>query len=435
MTKTSKWLRNMYGSVKSLGRQTGRYRKVWRNFVRYRRDFPAPGRPLRKITRTSVHASQARNICVDGVFLGREYLGSGINRYLLNLLRELETITAGTSHRMQILVESVESVGQDGLIQRAGFELVPCALMHSRRIWHPLMLGETARRLNSDVVFMPSPGAIGFKPVKLAVTIHDLIPLLFADELGAQGWRQMQRQYLSALRKADLIVTDSEYSKTDMVARFGFPAERIVVARLGLDSKMFRPMPANERLHRLLSRYGIYRSYLLHVGYWQPRKNLERLVRAYDLLRHRAPDFSFQLVLCGRRHLSDCLDRLVNELSLDGSVVLTGPVSDDDLTMLYQGASGFAMPSLYEGFGLPPLEAMACGVPVMSSDRSSLPEVVGDAALYFNPESVEEIAAAMERLCGDSALREQLVKRGLERVKQFSWEECARATLAALESL
>jgi glycosyltransferase involved in cell wall biosynthesis len=372
---------------------------------------------------------------VDGSFLAPDLFGCGINRYLVSLLREWERITAGTPMRTQVLIDSTESIERTGIVQRPGFEMVPCSLMQSRRIWQRLMLMETAQRLNSDLVFMPVPGTVYFKRAKLVITIHDLIPLVFPNEIPGREWRRLQNGYTDALRKADLILTDSHYSKADMIARFGLPAEKVVVAHLGFDSQVFKPARSAGPDPRLGSRYGISREYLLHVGYWQPRKNLERLVRAYRLLRDRRPDFSTQLVLCGRRDAGSELDELARQPALQGDVILTGSVPDADLAALYQNAAGFAMPSLYEGFGLPPLEAMACGIPVMSSDRSSLPEVLGDAAIYFNPESVEDIASALERLCSDSDLRTQLVRRGLERVKQFSWENCARVTLAALQSV
>jgi glycosyltransferase involved in cell wall biosynthesis len=186
----------------------------------------------------------------------------------------------------------------------------------------------------------------------------------------------------------------------------------------------------------MLPRYGINRPYILHVGNMEPRKNVVRLVKAYGALLKRRRQLDLQLLLCGGQNWG-CkeLNRMLHEPGLQGCVILAGMVPNCDLPLLYRGAAGFAMPSLYEGFGLPVLEAMASGIPVMSSNRSSLPEVAGDAALYFDPESVEDMSLAMERLVTDAALRQQLVARGNERVKQFSWEACARATLTALSSL
>ena len=385
-----------------------------------------------------------------------------MNRYCVNLLRHWQEMTAGMPLRTHLMVDSPDTGERHGLRGRAGFDLMPCPALRSkngwdgsrlaaaaRRLgvdtflmpgrggWDRLRFMEAARRLKPDLLFMPSPERVYFKSAKLAVVIHDLIPLIFPGESGKRlgGW--WRGNFLSCLRKADLIITSSEYSKGDMTVRFGVPESKVAVIPLGFDSRLFNPAPAGQSSGKgLLAGYGIDRPYLIHVGAWQPRKNLDRLIRAFRLLERGRSDQSFQLVLCGMRHpAADKLDELVRSLALDGRVILTGLVPDSDLAELYRGAIAFVMPSLYEGFGLPVLEAMACGVPVISSDRSSLPEVMGDAAVYFDPESEEDIATAAERVTSDTALRGELIQRGLARVKQFSWEACTRATLGALRSM
>lgn len=300
------------------------------------------------------------------------------------------------------------------------------------------MVTLTARRLAAHALFLPAPMPIHFKRVPLAVTVHDIIPLVLR---GAYSRRNedllLRHSYASSLRSADVVFTDSEHSKADILSHCKMPEARVVVAYPGLDASMFRPGrvdPTDER--NILTRYGIDQPYVLHVGHVQPYKNIERLVRAFRQLKQRREDLSLQLVLCGTfSPRSQDLFQALQDPTLRKDVVLTGMVSDQDLAVLYRAAACFAMPSLYEGFGLPVLEAMASGIPVMSSNRTSLPEVGGDAVLYFNPQSEEEISEAMERLLCDSALREQLVKSGCERISQFSWEGCARTTLEALKAL
>ena len=294
-----------------------------------------------------------------------------------------------------------------------------------------------AKRLRPDVLFLPFPFPIACKLVRLAIMVHDVIPLLPQFRQPSLRSRLFRRSFSSSLNQADLILTDSEHSKADMVSVCGIQPERIVVTHLGFDPDTYKATPLDdaERKSTLL-RYGINRPYVLHVGNMEPRKNVVRLVKAYSALLERRQHLALQLLLCGGQNWGcEELNRMLLEPTLQGRVILTGMVPNHDLSVLYRGAAGFAMPSLYEGFGLPILEAMASGIPVMSSNRSSLPEVAGDAALYFDPESVEDMSVAMERLLADEALRQELVGRGKERVKQFSWEACARATLTALRSL
>jgi alpha-1,3-rhamnosyl/mannosyltransferase len=267
--------------------------------------------------------------------------------------------------------------------------------------------------------------------------VHDVITLLPGFRRHSFRSILFRHSYSSSLRHADLILTNSEHSKADMVSVCGIAPERILVIYLGFDRDLYQSSLIDAREKgRVLGRYGIDHPYILWVGKMEPRKNLVGLVQAYGLSRKRRKDLPLQLVLCGGQSWGcENLDRLLTDPAYRGQVIRTGVVPNSDLSVLYRAAVGFAMPSLYEGFGLPILEAMASGVPVMSSSRSSLPEIAGNAALYFDPESVQEMSMAMERLLTDGALREQLVARGRERVKQFSWEACAKATLAALRSL
>jgi len=382
--------------------------------------------------------TMAETICIDGLMLSRRFVGTGINRYLVNLLRQVGRIAAGENHwGLRILVPSLSEFEDSSWTRARCFELVPCPAMRFHRAWKYGLVNSVIAGMNSEALFIPLPVSVYFKPKRLAITIHDVIPLLFPERHRSMVGKVFLHTYLSSMHKADLILTDSEHSKTDMASRFGVPADKIVVTYLGFDSDLFKPdsIDASES-RELLKRYKINRPYVLHVGRGDPRKNLATLVRAYQLLISRRTDLDFQLVLSGPLGWGyESLLRLLKEPAFQGRGILTGAVSDAELAVLYRHAACFAMPSLYEGFGLPVLEAMASGVPAISSNRSSLPEVAGDAALYFDPESVEEMTVAMERILTDSTLRERLIKKGLDRAKQFSWEACARTTLTALKDL
>jgi glycosyltransferase involved in cell wall biosynthesis len=208
------------------------------------------------------------------------------------------------------------------------------------------------------------------------------------------------------------------------------------VAHLGIDPAL-RPVREAELVAPVLDRYGVTVPYLLYVGTIQPRKNLERLIDAFARLVQAKKDMpGLQLVLAGRRGwLSDGILARAREVGLDDQVVFTGYVREEDLGALYSAAGLFVMPSLYEGFCMPVLEAMAVGTPVVSSNASSLPEVVGDAALLFDPRDIDAMASAMGRGLLDDGLRQELVARGCERAKSYTWERCARTVLAVLEAV
>jgi glycosyltransferase involved in cell wall biosynthesis len=381
----------------------------------------------------------AATIWVDGLFLTRHFAGTGKNRYLANLLLEMEKLTrVRETPTIRILLPSKEEIARSGLPGRRGFELVKCSPMRFRRVWRRGgSVPAASLFLRNDTLFLPEPSLILTKPKSLAVTIHDVYVLLRPQEFRSARGLLERLATSSALRHADLILTVSEHSKEDICRFFRVPEEKIVVAHLGLDSNRFRAAPVAPReREEVLKRYDIVEPYLLYVGAIEQKKNLARLANAYDLMRRRHKNFRLQLVLCGRpgQGYQELL-KLFRRPDLPGLVTLTGFVPDDDLAVIYRGAFGFCMPSLYEGFGLPLLEALASGIPSMSSNTSSLPEIGGDAAIYFNPLSEEEMAAALERLVGDSELRETLSGRGVERAKSFTWESCARTTLTALERL
>jgi len=193
----------------------------------------------------------------------------------------------------------------------------------------------------------------------------------------------------------------------------------------------YRPMSL-ESVDPALKRYVIERPYILYVGSLEKRKNLPRLLEAYAYLRETLPGWKL-VIVGGRKWKSDPIYKAVQRLGLEPHVIFTGFVAEEDLPALYNGADLFVFPSLYEGFGLPVLEAMACGTPVVTSNTSSLPEVAGEAALLVAPTDVKAIAAAMQRVLSEPDLAAELRRRGLERASQFSWERTARETLAVYE--
>lgn len=269
---------------------------------------------------------------------------------------------------------------------------------------------------------------------KRVVTVFDLTFLLFPQYHPRLRVMIFKNFFSKSLELADRIIAISENTKRDLMHLMQVPEEKIVVTPLAA-SEIFKPVVVQEA-SRILSRYGItFRDYLLYVGTIEPRKNLFRLLKAFEIFcssHSTAP----LLVLVGRTGwLSGDFYRALESSPWKKNIRLLGYVPEMDLPALYSGALAFVYPSLYEGFGLPPLEAMMCGTPVITSNNSSLPEVTGDAALLVNPLEVEEIAEALMRIGRDYSLREEMRKKGLERAKLFTWGETAKKTLGVYESV
>jgi glycosyltransferase involved in cell wall biosynthesis len=261
------------------------------------------------------------------------------------------------------------------------------------------------------------------------ITVHDLTFLHYPEFLTAESRRYYNGQIRAAVRRADAILADSRATRDDLVALLGVPEGEITVIHLAPDAG-FAPQPP-EAVRAARQRHGLPGEYLLFVGTLEPRKNVDGLLRALALLPQAPP-----LVLAGRSGwLFDATRALIAELELGGRVHLLEDFPSGDLPALYSGAAALVLPSHYEGFGLPALEAMACGTPVVIADRASLPEIAGEAALRVQPNDPASIAQAVERVLTDTACRETLRSRGLARAQEFSWRRTAEETLAVYRRL
>jgi glycosyltransferase involved in cell wall biosynthesis len=315
----------------------------------------------------------------------------------------------------------------------------PANVRWCRSLRYPLIMGlpRAVPRLvpveqvvgDCDVFHATAYAAPRTRTVPVVLSVHDLALMRF-PELGGATLAGVVERTRRAVGEARLILASSDATRRDLIELAAAPAERVRVVHLGCDAS-FHPLPVEAARAVVRQRYGVDAPYLLHLGTLEPRKNLARLVRAYARLRGELRDPP-SLVLAGERGWKcDDVFRLVDELNLRAQVRFTGRVDDADLPVLFNAAAVFVYPSLYEGFGLPPLEAMACGVPVVCSNVASLPEVVGDAALLVDPLDEEGLTAALRRVLEEPALRADLRQRGLERARRFSWQRCAEATLAA----
>jgi len=280
-------------------------------------------------------------------------------------------------------------------------------------------------------LFVPSHVVPLYHPRRTVVTIHDLGYLFYP-----QAHTRLSRLYLHlstifSVRAARRVIAISEATRRDLITHYKVPPRKIKVVHHGRDP-IFSPVTDPATIEQVRARYGLRSPYCIHVGTLQPRKNLEMLVRAWHRLRN-VMDHPPQLLLAGKRGwLYDTLLSLIKEHDLSNYVTIADYVQRDDLPALYSGALAMVFPSLYEGFGLPPLEAMSCGTPVIASTASSIPEVVGDAGILLDPNDTRAWFRTVQRLTQDPALRQALSNKGLARASQFTWQRCARETLALL---
>jgi glycosyltransferase involved in cell wall biosynthesis len=264
-------------------------------------------------------------------------------------------------------------------------------------------------------------------------TLHDIAYLLFPQYHLLQNRIYLALMMPRFLARADRIIAVSENTRRDALRFYRLDPAKIDMIPEGVEPH-FRPETNPDRLVALRTRYALPARFLLYIGTIEPRKNLPTLLEAYRTLRDWGCEF--RLVIVGKKGwLCKGFFHRLRELGLEGEVIFPGYIPDDDLPALYSAAEAFVFPSLYEGFGLPPLEAMACGTPVVCSNASSLPEVVGDAGLLVAPDDVSGLAAAVERVLADPSLRAELSARGRERAARFTWHETARRTLEVYQGL
>ncbi len=361
---------------------------------------------------------------------------AGIGRYTRELvgalLRLPESQEAG--HRYTLFAAAGgQAVPADLLPSPAvRFRFLPLSDEWAARLWHRVRLPIPVEVFTGPVDLFYSPDFVlpPTRPgTRTLLTVHDLSFLRYPDHFVPKLVRYLERVVPASVARADRVLADSEATRADLIRLLGTPPEKVEVLYSGVDAR-FRPEREPGERERLRARYGLDRPYVLSVGTLQPRKNYVRLIRAFV----RLPDTGRGLVIAGGQGW--LYESVLEEAARHPDRVrVLGFVEDADLPALYRGADLFVFPSFYEGFGLPVLEAMACGVPVVCSGVSSLPEVAGDAALLVDPEDEDGLRGAMERALEDEGLRREMAARGRARAAQFTWERAARQLLEVFASL
>ena len=348
------------------------------------------------------------------------YTAGGIAHYTLALAGALAAIAPRDRFT---LLRSVKQRG--GLPSARNLRSAPLLTPPHHRL-EQLSLPLEVARVRPDVLHSPDFIPPFRRLFRSVVTVHDVGFLRFPETLTDDS-RRYYGQIGRAVRSAERTIAVSHATARDLAELLDAPLDRVRVVHNGVDA-LFRPVTDSNFLSSMRARYGLDRPYVAFLGTFEPRKNLPTLLRAFEIVRER---HDVLLALVGRRGwLYEPIFALIDELGIRPAVRVVEGAPRADFPVLLSGAMAFAFPSLYEGFGIPPLEAMACGTPTVVADTSSLPEVVGDAALLHSPTDHEALADAVLRLIEDEGLRRKLRERGLERAARFTWERAARETLA-----
>lgn len=386
-----------------------------------------PGLILRLVKKhdNAPHHDEPITVAIDGNFLAMPY--SGIGTYLRGLLAALRAGEETLGVRVRLIESS------------PGRFLQPASKQH-RFLWDAFGVAGgvlAAGEPRPDLLHLPQMSAPLSSPVPVVATIHDVIPFVIDDYRASRAMRMYLGLMARSVKKARRVIAPSEAAKADIVRVLGISANRIRVIPEAADPSL-SPATDNSARRLVAERWGVRGRYLFNIGGFDRRKNLPLLIDAFAAALPLLDD-NVKLVIAGAPHTGNervfpPLEPAIRQHGLEGRVVLTGRVTDAEKRALYQAAYVYVTPSEYEGFGLTPLEAMACGVPAIVADRTSLPEVVGDAGLLVEP-SIGDLAGAIVALMTDEVRRDALSAASLARAAEFSWQKAARDTAEVYQEL
>ena len=396
-------------------------------------------------------------IWIDGYEANQKNrVGSG--QFAFEVIRNLEKIDQEDEYTMLLPSEVLPDMPRP----RNNWQY---KILKPNKLWTriALPLALYSARIKPDLIFSPTHYIPRFSPVKRVVSIFDLAYLHFPEMFNQKDLYQLKNWTKFSIENADHIVTISEFTKEDIIENYNVDSKKITLAYPGYDGEKFRVQGIGFREQEVKKKYGIKEEYIIALGTIQPRKNYIRLIEAFknvilsetkNLSRmregtetsseilHSVQDDNLKLVIVGKTtgagregwKFQETLDA-PKRLVIEDKVIFTGFAVSEDLPSLLLGAKAFVLPSLWEGFGIPVLEAMASGTPVIVSNVSSLPEVAGEAGTYFDPYSVGDIAEKIEEILNDEKLRKKKIELGLKRVQDFSWEKCATEILKVFQEL
>jgi glycosyltransferase involved in cell wall biosynthesis len=356
--------------------------------------------------------------------------GGGIGRLVRDLAAALARLDTDTDYRLFVSGASLEQLPRP-LAPNFRWKPTPITPKWLARIWHraslPLpietFVGNVDLYHATDFVLPPTRAK-----TKTLLTVHDLSFVRVPDAASPSLKRYLDAVVPPSVKKAQHILADSQATKDDLINLYAVKEEKVTVLLSGI-SPRYTPVTSSQLVLTIRNKYNIDKApYLFTIGTIQPRKNYSRCIRALKVLRDAGYDLAL-VIAGGKGWLEDEMYKTLDETKLHDSVHLIGFADDQDIAALYSGAEAVLFPSLYEGFGFPVLEGMACGTPVITSNISSLPEVAGDAAIMINPYEVEAIADAVKRILEDSTLRSSMIEKGFAQAAKFTWEKSAKQLL------
>ncbi len=355
-------------------------------------------------------------------------VGSGVYAYEL-----LSQFAKNKSHQFTVYLKEKP---QSGLPNEAANFIYK--VFGPRKMWTQFALPIKLTFGKKPNVFF-SMGHYGprFSKVPYVVTIHDLSYLYFPELFNKNDLYQLTNWSKYSINNSKHIIAVSKKTKEDILKNYKIPSAKVSVTYEGYDENRFKPQ-SKAAIDKVKAKYKIERDYVIFVGTLQPRKNIGGLIKAFDqLIRDQRPENrDLKLIVVGKKGwLYESIFQIVKDLKLQNKVIFTDFAPDSDIPALISGARCYVLPSLWEGFGIPVIEAQACGVPTIVSNVSSLPEVVGDSAILIDPNSTKSIAIAIEKVLVSEKTRTDLVAKGFKNIKRFSWQKCAQETLKVIENL
>jgi glycosyltransferase involved in cell wall biosynthesis len=365
-------------------------------------------------------------IAVHAKVLSEDKL-TGIGIYTYNLLKSLSKIDRKNEYVLY---------SNEPLIHRINADNFKEKILNFPKLWSYLRLPFEFIDNKYDLLFIPKEMVPFLKRPKTVVVCFDLMGLIFANRISLDGKIHFWVAVNYALKSADKVIAISESTKRDIIEKCNINPDKIVVTPLGFDEELYKPYTDRNLIRSIKDKYGIKGNFIINTSslLWY-RKNLPRLIKAFHIYKLRGAT-NHQLVITGKKgEAYDEIISLIKSLSLEKDVILTDYIPIEDMPTLLSGADALVFPSLHEGFGLPIVEAIACGCPVITSKCSAMPEAIGDAGILVDPYNENEIARAIEMVLTNTELRNQMKNMGLIQANKFSWKNTAGETLKVFESL